>query len=1394
MKRSLFTKHLKQALLAVPASALMLGAAHAGTTVALNFQSWYYDSGSNPQTVGFGAGYQTTGFPVTAKAFGVPASSWFNTDPLPAQAAVYSSSTLFGSTSSLAGGSNTFAGTLTVTVTAPDVWQSAIGEQVSGWNPETVAPGNNEVTWGYLDSNGGQSPTANLTGLAAKFPSGYVVQTIAAEGGVTGFNDVTVSDGVNSSDMPYTTYFVKGTASDGYASGNGTVGLSSSSSTLTGDSLSITCGAQTSGNRSTLAGFIITDQPLVTRSYPPTSLVAAGGSFVLNAVGIGIGNLSYQWQHAGTNLPGATFPSYTNSAAATTDGGSYQLLLTSDAFPSYTANSDVLSVTVVPTHSARTATWDADVTTTGAQDGSGIWNNTTTNWWSGSFDDYWGPADSAVIGAGGAGTYTITLGDSIQANAITFNSGTYTITNAAGETLTLSGNSTITMNVNGTIGCPLTTTNTLIKLGTGKLTQAGALGTAATIVSAGTLEVQKSSGNSPYVVTNGATLRIGYSTGGGYATDNTQIYGDGTAATTGLYLNGGTTFNVSGGLVVNNAPTAIRQYGTGMASLGIFDINSNPGLSITAAASGTTTDPNIQYNSYGYGMVVTTAAGANNATGDLVANGPLNVNGNNGVYGLIKRGLGSMRLNAVATTNNVAFNVAAGSAICGIANCIGTNASLVVGASSTINLNGYSQTVSNATLNGTLKMTINKGGSPNSQVLSVIGGPQIGYNGTLIVTNIGGTLALNDSFKLFDDVYGYSGMFTNIQLPQLTTGLGWSNSLAANGTLYVVVGSTPPSVTGDLAGVTNYAFAGVTQTYTITAAGDPTLYYIWLKNGVTPVGVSSPTLTLPALTVGSSGFYSVIVSNNYGKAYSQSNYLSVAAPGLAAAASVQDAPGAIWPLNETAGPTTYDYSGAGNNATQNGGLVLAVAGPSSPAYQGFAPGTLAYQFDGLDSYINCGTGPSLSGTTDFSLEAWINTTNTATGIIIQQRSPTGFNGEYQLSVNANGTLSFSVYGGGQQFNFSSPVASKYVNDGNWHHVAAVRSGLTGTIYIDGSAVATAAGTFVAPLDPTITTYIGADVRGASTYFGGMLCNVAVYSHALSAARIASHAVAGVNGATPVTITNVAGGFIEDSKPVGTPHNGFNYGVNWYATGTDVVSVVHSGVVQFPLGREITIPANADFNTGTGTICFWVLTAPLPGSGNGIILFDRRTTAGTLMFYDTGGVVNFQAAGGVNGFTAGGIGDGAWHHVAMTYDQSSGGIVSIYIDGNLSGSQANTAAWSWPTNQEIELGRSHDTYWQNFNGEMDDFRIYNRILTSTEVSSVFSSSALVDTSALVLQYNFTTPGVGKSLSWSVGGLQSSTSLYPTAWTTVSNINTTLPYLSPAGLPVTTNTTLFYRVGY
>jgi hypothetical protein len=284
---------------------------------------------------------------------------------------------------------------------------------------------------------------------------------------------------------------------------------------------------------------------------------------------------------------------------------------------------------------------------------------------------------------------------------------------------------------------------------------------------------------------------------------------------------------------------------------------------------------------------------------------------------------------------------------------------------------------------------------------------------------------------------------------------------------------------------------------------------------------------------------------------------------------------------------------------------------------------------------------------------------------------------------------------------------------------------------------------------------------------------------------------------PFALQVVPGGVIEVSKPIGTPHPGLSYNTTWLASSTDNNSVTRTGVAQFSAanGAQITTPSDPDFDTTTGTICFWMqYSVPLsgyPGTGNeAAMLFDRRTTNGTVIALNVGGGIEFQALGGVNSFIGSKYAvDGNWHHVAITYDQSSNGVVALYVDGALDTSHPNTNAWSWPAAQEIELGRSHDPYWYVYDGQMDDFRMYNSILTTTEIATIgtpATSDMLEETNALVVRYNFDSGTNGNSIVWPFGILQSSPTIGPTAvWTTLTNAVSPMPFLP-------TNPATFYRL--
>ena len=229
-------------------------------------------------------------------------------------------------------------------------------------------------------------------------------------------------------------------------------------------------------------------------------------------------------------------------------------------------------------------------------------------------------------------------------------------------------------------------------------------------------------------------------------------------------------------------------------------------------------------------------------------------------------------------------------------------------------------------------------------------------------------------------------------------------------------------------------------------------------------------------------------------------------------------------------------------------------------------------------------------------------------------------------------------------------------------------------------------------------------------------------------------------------------FTLDSKPAGAALDAENLGAAWLASKADILGTNRAGVMQFVATNApshiysvdgIVLPGTTtNFDYTTGTISFWMLSSGTvtnsPGT-NGATLFDRFAGNGLLVVQNDDGTILVQPSGSGNSFTSTKtISDGKWHQIAVTYDQSSTGSVALYIDGVQDSQQPNTTSWSWPAGQEIELGDSHNFAWENYNGFMDDFRIYNRQLTGDEVHSVYASDALVDTNSLQVRLNFSAP--------------------------------------------------------
>lgn len=98
-------------------------------------------------------------------------------------------------------------------------------------------------------------------------------------------------------------------------------------------------------------------------------------------------------------------------------------------------------------------------------------------------------------------------------------------------------------------------------------------------------------------------------------------------------------------------------------------------------------------------------------------------------------------------------------------------------------------------------------------------------------------------------------------------------------------------------------------------------------------------------------------------------------------------------------------------------------------------------------------------------------------------------------------------------------------------------------------------------------------------------------------------------------------------------------------------------------------------------------------------------------------------------------DGNWHHLAFTYDETSS-TVKVYFDGaevalppgaagNFAGvgkltlgNATNLVVGGW--NKHAGLSGPADSWISGFTGKMDQFRLYGKVLTGTEIMALYNS--------------------------------------------------------------------------
>ncbi len=253
------------------------------------------------------------------------------------------------------------------------------------------------------------------------------------------------------------------------------------------------------------------------------------------------------------------------------------------------------------------------------------------------------------------------------------------------------------------------------------------------------------------------------------------------------------------------------------------------------------------------------------------------------------------------------------------------------------------------------------------------------------------------------------------------------------------------------------------------------------------------------------------------------------------------------PLDESSGTAAADLSIHYNHGTQAGNPVWTTGK--------FGNGLA---LDGSDYVVIDDVADDITGT-DLTLSAWVKTTDSAADWFSCNSSSGG------------NVVLFSISGGkakiydGSSYEASSTTS---VNDGTWHLLTYVRSGSTGSIYVDGVLEATHTANFT--LSPNDKWSIGQEWDGStpSDFLTGTVDDVRFYNKALSQGQITSL---------------LQGGIAEAPYPFHTQTGVIANLLNW-------APAANASSQDFYLGTNATAVANAGTSSaeflGTTAGGFW----------------------------------------------------------------------------------------------------------------------------------------------------------------------------------------------------------------
>jgi hypothetical protein len=163
-------------------------------------------------------------------------------------------------------------------------------------------------------------------------------------------------------------------------------------------------------------------------------------------------------------------------------------------------------------------------------------------------------------------------------------------------------------------------------------------------------------------------------------------------------------------------------------------------------------------------------------------------------------------------------------------------------------------------------------------------------------------------------------------------------------------------------------------------------------------------------------------------------------------------------------------------------------------------------------------------------------------------------------------------------------------------------------------------------------------------------------------------------------------------------------------------------------NEISMPDTAALSpTSLITVTAWARTETVPPNVYGIVSKDVSVGIGNPPYdleFVTGGAPLFRVVNPSNvagNVTCAGVtaAINTWYFLAGTYD---GTTVRMYVNGTACSNTASLTGGIADTTGLLRIGQQKNGNNRWFDGDIDDVRVYNRVLTPTEIQTIYNGGA------------------------------------------------------------------------